>query len=63
MATAIWIGPLREDKRKALVLQWTWQPTRTVSVEASARHEQRDSSLSGFDYKDTTLGLSVRGLF
>ncbi|MDD5363793.1 MAG: outer membrane beta-barrel protein [Gallionellaceae bacterium] len=62
-APASWAGPLRDDKRQALVLGWTWEPTRTIDVGASVRHERRDSNLSGLDYKDTSVGLNVRVMF
>lgn len=64
------LGPLptstgfrREDRQRALVLDWAWQPTRTTNVSAYMRREERDSNLSAYDYKDTAFGLSLGMMF
>ncbi|TCJ17925.1 hypothetical protein EZJ19_03170 [Parasulfuritortus cantonensis] len=62
-APSSWAGPSRDDKRNALVLTWSWEPTRTTGVTATARRQNRDSNYPGFDYTDTMVGVGVHVAF
>lgn len=49
----------RVDTSKSASLGVDWAPYRSVSFGANVRHSSRSSNISGFDFTDTTAGLTA----
>lgn len=56
-------SPSRRDILRSYTLTAEWQALRTLLVSAVARHEDRDSDRTDFDYKADSIGISAQLLF
>jgi exopolysaccharide biosynthesis operon protein EpsL len=53
----------RSDDVNAFGVFVDWEPVRNVVLSGAVRHERRDSSLNGFDYRATQVGVGARYSF
>jgi hypothetical protein len=53
----------RMDKQRSLALGLDWMPTRTLTLSGSLQRDHRGSTISGFDYDDTSAGVTAQLLF
>jgi exopolysaccharide biosynthesis operon protein EpsL len=50
----------REDRLRITSLALEWEPTRALRLLASARHEQRSSSLAAYGFRANVVNLTAR---
>lgn len=56
-------APLRHDDLSSTELALNWTPLRSVTVNASLRHQRRSSNTAGFDFEDDVATLNASVLF
>jgi exopolysaccharide biosynthesis operon protein EpsL len=54
---------MREDRVQSLLVEADWKATRTILVSGTLQHEERDSNISGLDYKANVVSVNAQLLF